>query len=88
MKKATEHLWWEYMAEECARIETEEEKKAMKELTRVGEELRKPLTEEQNTLLDKFAESLGSLQSCFMEKAFVKGIRFATSFLWDALKEE
>ena len=45
------------------------------------------LNEEQRALLGEYEENVNELSGFSSEKAFEKGIRFATKFLLDALAE-
>ncbi|MBQ2741782.1 MAG: hypothetical protein IJN09_07665 [Oscillospiraceae bacterium] len=45
------------------------------------------LNEEQRALLEEYEENINELSGYSSEKAFEKGIRFATKFLLDALAE-
>ena len=84
MKITLKKLWYEYYAEECLLIETEEEsalaKKALEQKNTVNE----LLTKEQKEAVEKYLEALYDLQASFNQNAFIKGCEFATSFLLES----
>ncbi len=84
MKTTLEKLWNEYLLDECAVIDTDEEM----ELTRKTAELHKKvnalLNEEQQEVVEKYVDALYDIHALFAEKAFIKGCEFSVSFLWEA----
>ena len=84
MKEILEKLWNEYFAEECAVIETVEEKEHTKnaiELHRAANEL---LTKEQSNAVEKYVDELLKVQNSFVKKAFFKGCKLTASFFLEA----
>ncbi len=81
MKKILEKLWVEYLAEECAIMDTEQER----ELTRRARERHKTvielLTNEQHEAVEAYVEILCEIQDGFVKKAFFKGCEFTAAFL-------
>ena len=80
MKNTLETLWYEYFAEECAAIDTEEERALAKKAIDWSREANESLTKEQLEVVEKHVEALCELQEAFVKKAFYKGCRFASSF--------
>lgn len=79
-------LWYTGLLEnrnENARIMQNAVKKAETSLNK----LISSLNEEQRVLLEEYEENINELSGFSSEKAFKKGIRFATKFLLDALAE-
>ena len=79
-------LWNTYLFEnrnENARIM----QSAVKKTETILNKLISSLNEEQRALLEEYEESINELSGYSSEKAFEKGIRFATKFLLDALAE-
>lgn len=81
MKEILEKLWNEYFFEECAVIETEDERKLMKKTAQLHEKLNDLLTKDQKGAVEKYIESLNSIEAVFAKKAFFKGCEFSVSFL-------
>ena len=81
MKITLEKLWDEYLAEECATIETEEERKTAKCAISLHEKANALLSKEQEIAVEKYVDALSDIQSLFVKKAFFKGCEFAFSFL-------
>ena len=85
MKKTLEKLWNECFAEECAVIDTEEEKELTKEAAQFHKAVDALLTKEQRDANEKYIEMLYQMQGCFSKKAFLKGCEFASSFIFEAV---
>lgn len=83
MRATLEKLWSEYFAEECAAIDTEEERALAKKAIDLGRAVNESLTKEQLDAVEKHIEALCELQEVFVRKAFYKGCRFASSFLFE-----
>ena len=84
MRDMLENLWNEYFAEECAVIETVEEKEYAKnaiELHKAADEL---LTKEQSEAVEKYIDELLKIQNSLIRKAFFKGCKLAVSLLFEA----
>ena len=80
MKKLLEKLWVEYFAEECACIDTEEERRLIKKVAEMQNTINELLTKEQNEHIQNHTEALYEMQGLFVKKAFFKGCEFALSF--------
>ena len=83
MKITLEKLWNEYFAEECAAINTEEEKALMKKAIEMQKKANESLTKEQSDAIEKYIEVLYQIQGCYIKKAFFDGCEFATSFFFE-----
>lgn len=81
MKEILKKLWYDYLADECGRMETEEEKRIAAELLMADEELCATLSEEQKKLFEKTQKLLDDTYAAFSEKAFEKGIVFSFEYL-------
>ena len=66
---------------------TEEEKNSMIVLERNYKALIKTIGTGQEQLLDKLQESISGLIDTERKEAFIKGVKYATHFLLDAIKE-
>ena len=84
MEKPLEKLWNEYFAEECAAMNTDEERALSKRALELHEEVALLLTEEQNVTVEQYVDALLEIEAAFVKKAFSKGCEFATAFLLDA----
>ena len=85
MEKILEKLWREYQMESNM-IQSEEEKELIHHLVASSDILRANLSVEQLCALEKRDEYQNEL--CFLcaKEAFVKGVRFATVYLLEALE--
>ena len=81
MKKITESLWNDYLADECAMLDTEEEKDLSKRISETHEELAKTFTKEQNKAIDALIDLLCELDGILAKKAFTKGCELTANFL-------
>ena len=88
MKKTLEKLWDDCFAEECALIDTEEEKELIKEAVQMRKTADELLTREQSDAVEKYIEALYDIQISGNKKAFFKGCEFAISFLFEATNFE
>ena len=84
MKETLERLWNEYFSEECAVIETEEERLLSRRVSESREVANATLTAEQCATVQQFIDALYEMQSAFVKKAFFKGCEFALSFIVEA----
>lgn len=80
----TLHTLWEYI-ETFEPLSSDEESKALKVVIQRVELLKKALNQEQKELLDLYCDSTDELNSICQCEAFVKGIKFATSYLLAAI---
>ena len=84
MKETIERLWDEYFYEECAVIDTEEERVLIRKSAEMHKNVNELLTEEQGFAFEKYIETLYEIQGSSVKKAFLKGCEFAISFLLEA----
>ena len=84
MKTTLEKLWSDYLIDECAAIDTDEERN----LTAVAAELHKKanelLNKEQEAAVEKYVSALFDVNAVFVKKAFLKGCEFSVSFLLES----
>ena len=83
MKEELEKIWNEYLAEECAAINTEEERVLIRKAGERRKTASELLTAEQSNAIEKYVEVLYDIQSFCIKKAFFKGCEFAMSFLFE-----
>ncbi len=84
MKGKNEGIWKEYFMDECAVMETDEERRLAKTAADLHERAVALLNGEQEEAVSKYIEALYGVEAAFAEKAFLKGCRFAFSFLMEA----
>ena len=84
MKKLLEKLWNETFAEECASMNTDEERALSKRALELHEAVNELLSKEQNDAVEQYIDALFEIEAAFVKKAFFKGCEFATAFLLDA----
>ena len=89
MKKLLEELWNDYIADVCAVLDTEEEKRLSKIAVEAHRSAIEVLTKEQQEGVEKYVDVLSELQLCFAKKAFFKGCEFSVSFMLEtALRDK
>lgn len=81
MKEILEKLWREYLAGECAVIETEEEKRLAKKAVKEHEMANGVLTKGQSETVEEYVDALCELHGCLVKKAFFKGCELTAGFL-------
>ncbi|MBO5354439.1 MAG: hypothetical protein J6B09_00045 [Clostridia bacterium] len=81
MKETLEKLWNEYLLDECAAINTNEERTLMKKTVELHEKVNALLNKEQEEAVEKYVDALCDMEALFVKKAFFKGCEFAVSFL-------
>ncbi len=84
MKKALEKLWNDYFAEECAIMNTKEERKLIRKAAKTREAVNALLRQEQSEAMERYIEALYEMQGFCVKKAFIKGCEFAVSFFLEA----
>lgn len=88
MKKTLEKLWNEYLVDECAVIDTDEERKLTKRVAKLHEKANALLNKEQEDAVEKYVDPLCDVEALFVKKAFCKGCEFAVSFLLEVINSE
>ena len=81
MKNTLEKLWEEYFSEECAILDTEEERELISLTAEANKAVNDLLTKEQRRSVERFVELLHEMNGITLKKAFCRGCEFATSFL-------
>ena len=81
MKETLERLWNDYLLDECATIDTDEEKNLTKRAAELQEQANALLNKEQQEAVEKCVDILCQIDALFAKKAFLKGCKFASSFL-------
>lgn len=84
MKETLEKLWNEYLWDECAAIDTDEERNLTKKTIELHEKANALLNDKQKDAVEKYVDALCEIDSFFLKKAFLKGCEFAVSFLLEA----
>lgn len=84
MKETLEKLWNEYLLDECAVIDTDEERNLTKKAAELHEKANALLNKEQQEAIEKYVDALFDIEALFAKNAFCKGCEFAVSFLLEA----
>ena len=84
MKNTLEKLWEEYFSEECAILDTEEERELISLTAEANKAVNDLLTKEQRISVERFVELLHEMNGIALKKAFCKGCEFTASFLLEA----
>ena len=88
MKETLEKLWNEYLLDECAEIDTDEERKLTKKAVELHEGANALLNKEQQDAVEKYVDALCDVEALFAKKAFLRGCKFAVSFLLETINSE
>ena len=81
MKERLKQLWHEYLLDECAAMDTDEERTLIKKIIELHAKATAPLNEEQAYAVEKYVDALHDMETLFSQKAFLKGCEFTASFL-------
>lgn len=84
MKETLEKLWNEYLSDECAAIDTDDERNLTKKTVELHEKAKALLNKTQEDAVEKYVDALCDIEIRFAKKAFLKGCEFAISFLLEA----
>ena len=79
-----EKLWDEHFSEECATVDTEEERELLLRAGNFHKALNESLSPEQREKVEKYIEATYEVQGIFLKKAFFLGCKFGVSFLLDS----
>ena len=85
MKQTLEKLWNDYLADECATTNSEEERKLTKITAELHEKVNVLLNEKQKSAVEEYVDALYDVESIFVRKAFIKGCEFAVAFILEAM---
>ena len=88
MKTTLDKLWNEYLLNECAYIDTDEERKLAKNAVELHEKANTLLNKDQKDAVEKYVDALYDIEALFVKKAFFKGCEFSVSFLSEAKNSE
>ena len=84
MKETLEKLWADYLLEECAEMNSEEERKLTKKAAELHKKATALLNNEQQDAVEEYIHILCTIDSLFAKKAFFKGCEFTFSFISEA----
>ncbi len=84
MQKVLENLWYFYQ-QESPMEDSQEIKQLLNALEKSESGLKNELSEDQWNLFQQYDKILGEIDCILEMDAFVKGVRFATAYLLEAL---
>lgn len=87
MKKNLEDLWFNYLIEAPIK-RSDKEKTAIKEWSKKEEYFHSKLDEEQMKILEEYDNAVSAVGRISEKNAFVKGVKFATRFIFEAFYDE
>ena len=87
MKHLLEEIWGLYLMQKPMK-QSEEKRKLIDEILEAEEKLRESLDETQIDLLEQYMDCIGNLHAVSESEAFIDGVRFASSFLIEALGKD
>lgn len=87
MNKTLSDLWY-YILEQHPFETRAEAKELLDRAVEKEEALHATLTRQQKEYLKKYEDCLGELYDVYEKEAFIKGIRFATNFLMEAMDRQ
>ena len=67
MKKTLEKLWHEYLMDECAVMDTEEERDLTKEAARLHEKVNALLDKEQQAAVEEYVDAVCDVESILVK---------------------
>ena len=88
MKDTLEKLWNKCFFEECATIDSNEERTLLKKASEIHEAANSLLTQMQREAVEKYVDALYEIQGFIVKKAFFKGCELAASFLLETGKNK
>ena len=87
MKKELDNLWYSYLIESVLK-KSDKEKELIKQFSTDNNALMETLNNQQKELLEKYDQSLSTLNGLTEKMAFIKGVKFTARFLFEALSED
>ena len=84
MKETLEKLWNEYLLDDCAVINTDEERNLTQKTAELHEKANALLNEVQKDAVQRYVDALCDVEAMFVKKAFLRGCEFATLFILEA----
>ena len=81
MSETLKKLWCEYFLDQCAVIDSDEERTLTKAAADLHEKANALLNQEQQAAVEKFVDALFDADALFARKAFIKGCEFSFSLL-------
>lgn len=87
MPKDLEKLWFNYLIEFPIK-RSDEEKNAINKMSENDKLFRSSLNEEQLRLLNEYDNAVSQVGRISEKNAFLKGVMFATRFIFEAFHEE
>ena len=84
MKKTLEKLWNEYLLDENAVIDTDEERELIKITSELHDKATALLNKEQKAAVSRYVDALCEIDALCAKKAFFAGCKFTFSFLSEA----
>lgn len=87
MRKELEKLWMNYIIE-VPMQRNEEEKRYINEVSNISTLLRSKLNDEQKELLEKYDNAVCETSRMSEKYAFIKGVRFATRIILEAMCDD
>ena len=82
MQQTLDKLWNEYLSEECAKIETDEERALNTKAAEMHEKLNSLLDEEESEALQSYIDAVYEGEEAFIKKAFFKGVELALALVF------
>ena len=88
MRATMEKLWVEYASQECAIMDTEEERTLAKRALESYDAAKKTLSPSQRDAIERYVDALCELQGYAVRRAFLCGGELATLFLLPMCTEQ
>ena len=85
MKKTLEKLWHEYLSDECAVIDTDEERNLTKKAVELHEKANTLLNKEAKDAVEKYVDALCDIEALFVKKSFIEGYSPGVKLLIESL---
>lgn len=79
-----EKMWNDYFADECSRIDSDQERALVGQAIDLHDDLNDLLSEEECDVMEKYVDILCDINALYAKTAFLTGCKFAVSFFLEA----
>ena len=86
-KSMLDELWYNYLSEQRG-MHGDSEKRLIESFANDERCLRETLDDEQKILYDKMEKSLSEIGDISEKRAFIKGVKFGSAFIYEAFCKE
>lgn len=88
MNKILDKLWNEYLIDDCAIFDTDEERGLSKRVSELHGQMAAMLDRKSLSLVEEYVSLLLELEGILSRKAFIRGCEFSASFILEVTGSE